>query len=246
MRRALRMSGRPPFPIRVPKRMLHAANAVSGIPGRRQMERRHRNMAQPYAATATAAGPAASSIADPAPLGLAGFGFTTLLLSLVNAKILPATLTVLVLSMALAFGGLGQLVAGMWAFKRGNTFAATAFTAYGAFWISFYLLVVVFIPLLPKPAAAGRHQQLRRLVPARRGASSPPTCSSRRLRGLARCSWCSSCWRSPSSCSRSASSPPATASSRWAASSASPRRGGDYTSFADVANANFKRRVLPT
>jgi hypothetical protein len=93
-------------------------------------------------------------VADPAPLGLAGFGVTTLLLSLINAKILPATLTVLVMSMALAFGGLAQLLAGMWAFKRGNTFAATAFTSYGAFWISFYLLVVVFLPGASKASTA--------------------------------------------------------------------------------------------
>jgi uncharacterized protein len=93
-------------------------------------------------------------VGDPAPLGLAGFAFTTLLLSLVNTKILPATVTVLVLSMALTFGGLAQFVAGMWAFKRGNTFAATAFTSYGAFWLSFYLLIVVFIPLVPKTAGA--------------------------------------------------------------------------------------------
>jgi succinate-acetate transporter protein len=93
-------------------------------------------------------------IADPAPLGLAGFAFTTLLLSLVNTQILPKSTEVLVLSMALTFGGLAQFVAGMWAFKRGNTFAATAFTSYGAFWLSFYLLVVVFIPLVPKTAGA--------------------------------------------------------------------------------------------
>ncbi len=88
----------------------------------------------------------APTIGDPAPLGLAGFGITTLLLSLVNAGILPATVTVGVMALALTFGGLAQFVAGMWAFKRGNTFAATAFTSYGAFWFSFYLLVVVFIP----------------------------------------------------------------------------------------------------
>ncbi len=93
-------------------------------------------------------------VADPAPLGLAGFAFTTLLLSLINAQILPKTVEVLVLSMALAFGGLAQFVAGMWAFRRGNTFAATAFTSYGAFWLSFYLLVVVFLPLVPKTAGA--------------------------------------------------------------------------------------------
>ena len=88
----------------------------------------------------------APTIGDPAPLGLAGFGITTLLLSLINAGILPATVTVGVMALALTFGGLAQFAAGMWAFKRGNTFAATAFTSYGAFWFSFYLLVVVFIP----------------------------------------------------------------------------------------------------
>jgi succinate-acetate transporter protein len=93
----------------------------------------------------------AAQTADPAPLGLAGFGFTTLLLSLVNAQVLPKTVEVGVMSMALAFGGTAQLLAGMWAFRRGNTFAATAFTAYGAFWLSFYLLVVVFIPQIKSP-----------------------------------------------------------------------------------------------
>ncbi|HEX4756179.1 MAG TPA: acetate uptake transporter [Candidatus Dormibacteraeota bacterium] len=93
-------------------------------------------------------------VGDPAPLGLAGFAFTTLLLSLINTQILPKSVEVLVLSVALTFGGLAQFVAGMWAFKRGNTFAGTAFTSYGAFWLSFYLLVVVFIPLVPKTAGA--------------------------------------------------------------------------------------------
>jgi uncharacterized protein len=90
-------------------------------------------------------------VADPAPLGLAGFGITTLLLSLINAGILGSTaggdaLKLGVMAVALTFGGLAQFVAGMWAFRRGNTFAATAFTSYGAFWFSFYLLVFVFIP----------------------------------------------------------------------------------------------------
>jgi succinate-acetate transporter protein len=93
----------------------------------------------------------ATLIADPAPLGLAGFGLSTLLLSLVNAGILGSTagggaLKLGVMSVALTFGGLAQFAAGMWAFKRGNTFAATAFTSYGAFWFSFYLLVFVFVP----------------------------------------------------------------------------------------------------
>jgi succinate-acetate transporter protein len=92
-------------------------------------------------------------VGDPAPLGLAGFAFTTLLLSLINSGILHATVTVGVMALALTFGGAAQLLAGMWAFRRGNTFAATAFTAYGAFWFSFYLLVVVFIPQMKDATA---------------------------------------------------------------------------------------------
>ncbi|MHB8395558.1 MAG: acetate uptake transporter [Candidatus Dormibacteria bacterium] len=88
---------------------------------------------------------ATPSIADPAPLGLAGFGLTTMLLSFINAGIIGAGATAAVLPMAAAYGGFGQLLAGMWAFKRGNTFAATAFTSYGAFWFSYYLLVDVFL-----------------------------------------------------------------------------------------------------
>ncbi|MFN2451817.1 MAG: acetate uptake transporter [Candidatus Dormibacteria bacterium] len=92
-------------------------------------------------------------IGDPAPLGLAGFGITTLLLSVINAGWLPAYDTIGVLAMAIAFGGGAQLLAGMWAFRRGNTFAATAFTSYGAFWFSFFLLVQYF--LAPIKAAGG-------------------------------------------------------------------------------------------
>ena len=87
----------------------------------------------------------APEIADPAPLGLAGFGLTTMLLSFINAGVIGAGATSAVLPMAAAYGGLGQLLAGMWEFKRGNTFGATAFTSYGAFWFSYYLLVDVFL-----------------------------------------------------------------------------------------------------
>ena len=100
--------------------------------------------------TVSAAG---TAIGDPAPLGLAAFGITTLLLSVINAGWLPAADTAGVLAMAIAFGGGAQLLAGMWAFRRGNTFAATAFTSYGAFWISFFLLVQFFAA--PIKAAAG-------------------------------------------------------------------------------------------
>ncbi|HVA90068.1 MAG TPA: acetate uptake transporter [Chloroflexota bacterium] len=87
---------------------------------------------------------APNPIADPAPLGLAGFGTTTLMLSFINAGIIAASGTGAVLGMAAAYGGTAQFAAGMWAFKRGNTFAATAFSSFGAFWWSYYLIVVVF------------------------------------------------------------------------------------------------------
>ena len=96
-----------------------------------------------------AARPTEVAIADPAPLGLAGFGLTTLILSVVNAgwfgnaAIVP--LTGSTLSMAVAYGGLAQFIAGLWAFRRGNTFAGTAFCSYGAFWFSFFLLVQVYL-----------------------------------------------------------------------------------------------------
>ncbi len=90
--------------------------------------------------------------ANPAPLGLMGFGLTTLVLSFVNANIVgggPATFPI-VLGLALAFGGLAQLLAGMWEFRTGNTFGAVAFTSYGAFWISFFFLVSFNVAELPK------------------------------------------------------------------------------------------------
>ncbi|PWI58470.1 acetate uptake transporter [Sulfoacidibacillus thermotolerans] len=81
------------------------------------------------------------AIADPGPLGLAGFGLTTCVLSSINAGLLPGADIGVVLPLALTYGGTSQLLAGMWEFRKGNTFGATAFTSYGAFWIAFYLLV---------------------------------------------------------------------------------------------------------
>jgi uncharacterized protein len=69
-----------------------------------------------------------------------GFAATTLLLSLVNATADNITIPNLVLSMAFSYGGLAQFLAGMWEFAAGNTFGATAFSSYGAFWFSFGLL----------------------------------------------------------------------------------------------------------
>ncbi len=76
-----------------------------------------------------------SGIADPAPLGLAGFALTTFLLSADNAGWMKASTGAAFLGYAFAYGGLGQLLAGMWEFRNRNVFGATAFSTYGAFWI---------------------------------------------------------------------------------------------------------------
>jgi succinate-acetate transporter protein len=81
--------------------------------------------------------------ADPGPLGLAGFAGTTFVLSLINSNLVSAKGIGAVLALAIAYGGLAQLLAGMWEFRTGNTFGAVAFTSYGAFWISFYVLIKV-------------------------------------------------------------------------------------------------------
>lgn len=82
-------------------------------------------------------------LADPAPLGLSGFALTTFVLSLWNAGILAGNDVKIVIGLAVFYGGLAQLLAGMWEFRNGNTFGATAFSSYGAFWLSFAAL---FIP----------------------------------------------------------------------------------------------------
>ena len=79
-----------------------------------------------------------STIANPAPLGLLGFGMTTILLNLHNAEFLP--LSIVIVAMGFALGGAAQIVAGVMEFKAGNTFGATAFTAYGFFWWSLILI----------------------------------------------------------------------------------------------------------
>jgi succinate-acetate transporter protein len=78
-------------------------------------------------------------IADPAALGLGAFALTTFLLSLANSGLLPGA-GAAVLGIALFYGGIAQVAAGLWEFAKGNTFGATAFVSYGAFWLSFWWL----------------------------------------------------------------------------------------------------------
>lgn len=95
-----------------------------------------------------------AGIADPGPLGLAAFALTTFVLSTFNAKLIDnSALEAVVLPLALFYGGLGQLLAGMWEFVKANTFGALAFTSYGAFWLSFAAYVRYVAPGLP-PADA--------------------------------------------------------------------------------------------
>ncbi len=83
----------------------------------------------------------ASGIADPAPLGLGAFALTTFLLSASNAGWMTAATGAAFLGYAFAYGGLAQLLAGMWEFRNRNVFGATAFSTYGAFWIGLFLWV---------------------------------------------------------------------------------------------------------
>jgi succinate-acetate transporter protein len=94
-------------------------------------------------------------IADPAALGLAAFALTTVALSFINVGILDDVDLPVVLGLALAYGGLVQLLAGMWAFTRNDTFAAVALSSYGGFWISFWALNQYFLPKIPADHQAG-------------------------------------------------------------------------------------------
>jgi succinate-acetate transporter protein len=80
-------------------------------------------------------------LANPAPLGLLGFGMTTVLLNLHNAGFYP--LNSMILAMGLVYGGLAQVIAGIMEYKKGNTFGMVAFSSYGLFWWSLVLLLVL-------------------------------------------------------------------------------------------------------
>jgi len=87
--------------------------------------------------------------ADPGPLGLGAFALTTFVLSMFNAGLVSHAGEPVVLGVALAYGGIAQLLAGMWEFRTGNTFGAVAFSSFGAFWLSFWALVTFFAADIP-------------------------------------------------------------------------------------------------
>jgi succinate-acetate transporter protein len=82
-----------------------------------------------------------TATADPSPLGLGGFALTTFVLSISNAQLIPPEAGPAFLGLAFFYGGLAQLLAGMQEFKKNNVFGATAFSTYGAFWLSLATLV---------------------------------------------------------------------------------------------------------
>jgi len=98
---------------------------------------------------------AVSPIADPAPLGLAAFALTTFLLSAFNAGWMTKATGSAWLGYALAYGGLVQLLAGMWEFRNKNVFGSTAFGSYGGFWIGLGLWVILSSVRHPPPVCSG-------------------------------------------------------------------------------------------
>ncbi len=83
-------------------------------------------------------------LSNPAPLGLLGFGMTTIMLNLHNAGFLP--MSIVIVAMGFALGGAAQIIAGIFEFKQGNTFGGTAFTAYGFFWWSLVVILMFAEP----------------------------------------------------------------------------------------------------
>jgi succinate-acetate transporter protein len=80
-------------------------------------------------------------LANPAPLGLMGFGMTTVLLNIHNAGFFA--LGSMILAMGIFYGGMAQVIAGVLEYKKGNTFGVTAFSSYGLFWLSFVGIIVI-------------------------------------------------------------------------------------------------------
>lgn len=80
------------------------------------------------------------NLANPAPLGLLGFGMTTILLNIHNAGFFP--LDTMIMAMGIFYGGMAQVTAGIMEFKKGNTFGTVAFTSYGFFWMTLVFLLV--------------------------------------------------------------------------------------------------------
>jgi succinate-acetate transporter protein len=99
------------------------------------------------------AAPASGGWGNSAPLGLAAFAVTTFMLSMINAKLMPLAIEPVVFGVALMYGGLAQLIAGVIQFRTGNTFNGALFSTFGAFWLSLFAIVEFFIKDVQGPTA---------------------------------------------------------------------------------------------
>jgi len=97
-----------------------------------------------------------AKLANPAPLGLVGFGLTTVVLSLINSGLVAKDALPAVVPLAFAFGGVAQIITGFMEYKNGNTFGTVAFTSYGLFWWWFaFLHWTIGAGLIQAPSATG-------------------------------------------------------------------------------------------
>jgi len=98
---------------------------------------------------------------NPGPLGLMGFGMTTVLLNLFNSASIQSDALVMIFAMGVFYGGIAQIIAGILEWKKGNTFATTAFISYGSFWLTFVFLKMapMLTPLIPaaKPTSVASY-----------------------------------------------------------------------------------------
>ena len=99
-----------------------------------------------------------SKLANPGALGLGGFALTTFLLNVVNSGLISGDNLGMILPIGIFYGGLAQFLAGMWEFKRGDTFGATCFSSFGAFWMAVALMIILedigVIPPVPREGMA--------------------------------------------------------------------------------------------
>ena len=112
------------------------------------------HLTQPEAEPGQAAPLAASAAwGNSAPLGLAAFAITTFMISMINAKLMPAAIEPVVFGVALMYGGLAQLIAGVIQFRTGNTFTGVLFSTFGAFWLSLFAIAQFFLKDIPAAQA---------------------------------------------------------------------------------------------
>jgi len=107
------------------------------------------DVAPPVAQPAAAPAIPASGWGNSGPLGLTAFAITTFMLSMINAKLMPAAITPVVFGVALMYGGIAQLIAGVIQFRTGNTFTGVLFSTFGAFWLSLFAIVQFFLKDIP-------------------------------------------------------------------------------------------------